>query len=86
MIYLKIASIFFVLVLTGSINAAPITSLQITGGSFLMAGAGGAITPGAYANMTVGGYDGSSPLSGCPCTAPSSQALYNMIVVALQTV
>ncbi|MBI3187763.1 MAG: VPLPA-CTERM sorting domain-containing protein [Gammaproteobacteria bacterium] len=56
--YLNIILAIFALVLTGSIKAAPIASLEITGGNFSMAGAVGVIHPGAYANMTVGGYDG----------------------------
>lgn len=51
------------LLVTGAANAAPITSLEITGGSFAMAGAGGTINPAAFANMTIGGYDGSEPLT-----------------------
>ena len=61
--YINIALTIFALGLTGGIKAAPIVSLEITGGNFSMAGVGGVIHPGAYANMTVGGYDGSFPLS-----------------------
>ncbi len=49
------------LLATGAANAAPITALTITGGTFAMAGAGGSITPTTFADMTVGAYDGSAP-------------------------
>lgn len=43
-------------------NAAPITSLTLTGGDFAMAGQGGTINPAAFASMSVDGtYDGSAP-------------------------
>jgi len=55
----------------GVVNAAAITSLEITGGSFNMAGAGGSLNPGAYADMTIGGYDGSFPV-----LAPADETSY----------
>jgi len=51
------------LMVSGAASAAPITQLTITGGDFAMAGAGGTINPAAFADMTVGGYDGSAPLA-----------------------
>ena len=50
------------LLATGAVNAASLASLELTGGNFFMSGAGGAINPGAFANMSVDGtYDGSAP-------------------------
>ncbi len=51
------------LLVSGAANAVAIDSLVITGGSFSMAGASGTINPAAFADMTVGGYDGSAPAS-----------------------
>ncbi len=48
------------LMLCGVVNAVAIDSLEITGGSFLM-GFGDTLTPGAHADITIGGYDGSVP-------------------------
>jgi hypothetical protein len=43
-------------------QAAPLVSLELTGGNFFMAGAGGTLNPAAFANMSVdGSYDGSAP-------------------------
>ena len=42
-------------------HSVNVTSLQVTGGDFSMAGAGGTINPADFANMTIGGYDGSAP-------------------------
>ena len=48
----------------GTASAAPVTSLELTGGDFSMSGAGGPLIPAAYANMSVdGSYDGSAPIS-----------------------
>lgn len=55
---------------TGAVNAAAVTSLEITGGDFFMAGAGGPIAPGAHSVMTIGGYDGAEP------TAAATAAVY----------
>ena len=49
------------LLASGVANAAAIGALEVTGGNFAMAGAGGVIYPAAFANMTVGAYDGSAP-------------------------
>ena len=50
------------LLVAGAANAAPLSSLELTGGNFAMAGAGGVINPAAFANMSVdGSYDGSAP-------------------------
>ena len=46
------------LLVAGAANAAPITQLTLTGGSFAMGTPGDAIMPGEFADMTVGGYDG----------------------------
>ena len=52
------------LVASGGVNAAAITSLTVTGGNFFM-GFGGPITPTAFANMSVdGSYDGTAPPGG----------------------
>ncbi len=59
MIKTGVTAIF--LMFCGVVNATVIDSLEITGGSFDMSGAGGVLSPGAFANMTIGGYDGSSP-------------------------
>ena len=63
---------------TGAANAAPITTLTITGGDFAMAGAGGAINPAAFADMSVDGstFDGSAP------TATGSEAFYATTSIA----
>ena len=59
------------LLAAGAANAAPISSLTLTGGDFAMAGAGGTINPAAFANMsTDGSFDGSAP------TATGSEAFY----------
>lgn len=52
---------------SASSQAVPITTLEITGGHFSMAGVGGDILPAAYANLTIGGYDG-IPWLTCGCT------------------
>lgn len=50
------------LLVAGAANAAALTSLDLTGGDFAMAGAGGVINPAAFASMSVdGSYDGSAP-------------------------
>ncbi len=50
------------LLASGVANSAAITSLEITGGSFAMnGGVPDAFVIGDYADMTVGGYDGSAP-------------------------
>ena len=47
---------------TAVTNAAPITHFELTGGNFGMDGANYFdITPGVYADVTVGGYDGGDP-------------------------
>jgi len=46
------------MVISASVFSAPIRSLEITGGNFFMAGAGGEIIPGAFSYITLGGYDG----------------------------
>ena len=47
---------------TAVTNAAPITHFELTGGTFLMDRANYFdITPGVYADVTVGGYDGGDP-------------------------
>lgn len=52
------------LLVSGAANAAPITQLTLTGGTFsLNSGATDPFTMGAFADMTVGGYDGSAPTS-----------------------
>lgn len=49
------------MLVTGVASAAPLSSLTLTGGSFLM-GFGDTLTMGAYADMSVDGtYDGSAP-------------------------
>ena len=49
---------------TGVASAAAITTLELTGGTFAMAGAGGTINPAAFADMSVdGSYDGSAPVA-----------------------
>ena len=60
------------LLATGAASAAPITTLEITGGDFAMAGAGGTLNPAAFASMSVDGatFDGSAP------TATGSEASY----------
>lgn len=60
MIKIYLTVIFFTF--SGVVNAAAITSLEITGGSFDIGGAGGSLNPGAYADMTIGGYDGYIPV------------------------
>lgn len=59
-------------VVSFNINAAALSSLELTGGNFVMAGAGGTINPAAFANMSVDGvtYDGSAP------TFPGTEADY----------
>lgn len=59
MIKIYLTAMFFTF--CGVVNAAAITSLEITGGSFNMGSAGGSLNPGAYADMTIGGYDGGFP-------------------------
>ncbi len=50
------------LMFSGVVNAAAISSLEITGGSFAMNGGTlDAFVIGDFVNMTVGGYDGSAP-------------------------
>ena len=64
MLNIKKTAITTALLLTsGLVSATPISSLTLTGGTFAMAGAGGTINPGAFANMSVDGvtYDGSAP-------------------------
>jgi len=52
------------LLTSGVANSAAITSLEITGGSFGMnGGTPDAFVLGAFADMTVGGYDGSAPMA-----------------------
>ena len=47
---------------TAVANAAPITHFELTGGTYSMDGANYFdITPGVYADVTVGGYDGGNP-------------------------
>ena len=69
---IKTATTTALLLSTSAVSAAPISSLTLTGGTFDMAGAGGTITPGAFANMSVDGvtYDGSAP------TTIGSEAFY----------
>jgi len=58
-----------------TVFAAPLTSLQITGGSFSMGGSTlDPLIPGAFANMSVDGvtYDGSAPI--VPPSDPDSYA------------
>ena len=53
-----------IMISSGVVNAAPITGLTITGGSFSVDG--GTISPlmpGSFSNMTIGDYDGSIPNS-----------------------
>jgi len=50
------------LLASSAAHSVKVTSLQITGGDFSMAGAGGTINPTAFANITIGDYDGSAPL------------------------
>ena len=66
MLNIKKAITTALLLSTTVVNAAPISSLTLTGGTFDMAGAGGTIIPGAFANMSVDGvtYDGSAPTWG----------------------
>lgn len=64
------------LLASGVAHSAALTSLEITGGSFAMNTPGDVINPGAFANMTVGGYDGSAP------TALGTQADYFATSVA----
>lgn len=62
--FLQAVSITAALVVSGYVNAAPITQLNITGGSFsLNGGVKEAFYMGDFANMTVGGFDGSVPTS-----------------------
>jgi len=68
------------LLVSGAANAAAIDSLEITGGSFAMAGAGGTINPAAFANMTIGGYDGSAPAA-----AGATEADYTALSIATFT-
>jgi len=56
-----IASVFLMIIFTGSANSAAINSLTITGGEFLMAGSGGSLNPAVFSNMSIGGYDGAQP-------------------------
>lgn len=68
MLNIKKTTVTTALLLTsGIVSAAPISSLTLTGGSFTMAGAGGTINPGAFANMSVDGisYDGAAPTMPC---------------------
>ena len=47
------------MMVAGVANAAPITSIELTGGTFSMDGTNFFnVSPGEFANMTVGGYDG----------------------------
>ncbi len=69
MIKTGVTAIF--LMFCGVANATVIDSLEITGGSFDMSGAGGMLSPGAFASMSIGGYDGSSPV-----TAGADEASY----------
>lgn len=45
--------------------AAPINSLNISGGDFSLSGSTSInpLTPGAFSNLTIGGYDGSAPIN-----------------------
>lgn len=50
------------LILSTSIGAAPISSLEITGGTFtLLNNLVEPVNPATFANLTIGGYDGKSP-------------------------
>lgn len=75
----KILSALLLFVLSNSIHAAAITDLTITGGNFDLGGAGGEIFPAAFAEMTVGGYDGAIP------TVTSSELNYAATSIATFT-
>lgn len=53
---LAITSLFLI---SATSAATPVTYLEITGGSFDMSGTNSIINPGAFSNMTIGGFDGS---------------------------
>ena len=53
--------IFFIA--SSPVNSATIDSLEITGGSFELSNLTGILNPADFANMTIGGYDGSEPLT-----------------------
>lgn len=61
MILKKYAFALAFLLITGTAHSAAINSLEITGGSFSMSGTNDPLNPAAFANMTLGGYDGSAP-------------------------
>jgi|GEM_PF-5858790 len=66
-----LATFAFVAGMAAGVQAAPITALTVTGGNFFMAGAGGPLTPAAFANMSVdGSYDGSAPAGTAASEAP----------------
>ena len=75
----KTAMATALILVSGAANSVPITSLEITGGNFVLGGAGGVINPAAFSNMTVGGYDGSAPL------AAGSEAFYAPTSIATLT-
>lgn len=58
---IALAAISFIL--SASVNAAPITSLEITDGNFFIGGENLTLTPAAYASMNIDGvsYHGSEP-------------------------
>lgn len=69
--HLKLTSLFTGLIVSTSINAAPISQLTITGGDYSLGNGSkntfinmdGTPGVGAFADLTIGGYDGSSPQS-----------------------
>lgn len=62
------------LLASAAANSAPIKYLEITGGDFFIGGTGGSINPAAFANMTVGGYDGMTPPVGYGLDSEASYA------------
>lgn len=62
---MRLVTLAISLFLVSGLNAAPLRSLMLTGGSFNWAGVEGTIEPAAYSYMSVdGSYDGSAPTSG----------------------
>ena len=61
-----------------NVHAAPITSLEITGGTFDLVGAVGALNPAAFSSMTIDGYDGESPGS----ITDATEAIYAPFSIA----
>lgn len=61
---MKIIKMFYsvsLFLFISNVQAAPITSLEISGGTFDLVGAIGTLNPAAFSSMTIDGYDGESP-------------------------